>query len=316
MKMMLKKLMVLKNKIRILKNSNVKKVFVVVGPTAIGKTSFAIQLAQSLGTEIISADSRQCFKELSIGVARPSIEELNTITHHFIATNSVAEDINAGYFEQYALEKAKAIFQQHDSLVMVGGTGLYIKSFCEGIDPMPIIPPETRATIIQEYNTKGLIWLQTELKHKDPAFWAVAEQQNPQRLMRALEVFLATGKSITVFRSSQKKQRDFEIIKIGLEMPLEQLTQRINQRVDHMMKAGLLAEVQSVIGYREKASLQTVGYKELFDFIDGKISLEESVQQIKVHTRQYAKRQMTWFKKDAEIKWYDATKISLKDLMQ
>ncbi|MEI6265139.1 MAG: tRNA (adenosine(37)-N6)-dimethylallyltransferase MiaA [Sphingobacteriia bacterium] len=308
--------MVQKNKIQILNNSGLKKVFVVVGPTAIGKTSFAIQLAQSLGTEIISADSRQCFKELSIGVARPSIEELNTITHHFIATNSVVEDINAGYFEKYALAKAYEIFQAHDSLVMVGGTGLYIKSFCEGIDPMPIIPPEIRATIIQEYNTKGLIWLQTELKHKDPAFWAVAEQQNPQRLMRALEVLLATGQSITVFRTAEKKQRDFEIIKIGLEMPLDQLTVRINQRVDGMMKAGLLEEVRSVDEYREKAALQTVGYKELFDHMDGKISLEEAVQQIKVHTRQYAKRQMTWFKKDTEIKWLDAMKPSIRYVIQ
>lgn len=287
----------------------------VVGPTAIGKTNFAIELAQSLGTEIISADSRQCFKELSIGVARPSIEELNAITHHFIASNSVAEDINAGYFEKYALEIAESVFQNHESLVMVGGTGLYIKSFCEGIDPMPIIPPEIRAAIIQEYNAKGLIWLQTELKHNDPAFWGVAEQQNPQRLMRGLEVFLATGQSITVFRTAAKKHRDFEIIKIGLEMPLDQLTVRINQRVDGMMKAGLLDEVQSVIEFSQKAALLTVGYKEMFDYIDGKISLEEAVQQIKVHTRQYAKRQMTWFKKDQEIKWYDATKISIKDLM-
>jgi tRNA dimethylallyltransferase len=307
--------MVLKNKMQILKNSILKKVFVVVGPTAIGKTSFAIELAQSLGTEIISADSRQCFKELSIGVARPSIEELNTITHHFIATNSVAEDINAGYFEKYALAKAHEIFQTHDSLVMVGGTGLYIKAFCEGIDPMPIISPEIRAGIIQSYTEKGLIWLQTELKHKDPAFWAVAEQQNPQRLMRALEVLLATGQSITLFRTAEKKQRDFEIVKIGLEMPLDQLTVRINQRVDRMMKAGLLDEVKSVIGFREKAALQTVGYKELFDHIDGKISLEEAVQQIKVHTRQYAKRQMTWFKKDSEIKWYDASKVSIEDIV-
>lgn len=311
-----KRQMVPKNKIQILKNSSLKKVFVVVGPTAIGKTSFAIELAQSLGTEIISADSRQCFKELSIGVARPSNEELNLVNHHFIATNSVAEDINAGYFEQYALEKAKAFFENHESLVMVGGTGLYIKSFCEGIDPMPIIQPEIRSVIIQEYNAKGLIWLQTELKHKDPAFWAVAEQQNPQRLMRGLEVFLATGKSITEFRSAEKKQRDFEIIKIGLELPLDQLTVRINQRVDLMMKAGLLEEVQSVIGFSQKAALQTVGYKELFDYIDGKISLEDAVQLIKVHTRQYAKRQMTWFKKDAEIKWLDATKPSIRDVIQ
>jgi tRNA dimethylallyltransferase len=306
--------MVLMNKMQILKNSILKKVFVVVGPTAIGKTSFAIELAQSLGTEIISADSRQCFKELSIGVARPSNEELAKIHHHFIATNSVAEDINAGYFEKYALEKSKDIFQEHESLVMVGGTGLYIKAFCEGIDPMPIISPEIRAGIIKSYTEKGLIWLQTELKHKDPAFWAVAEQQNPQRLMRGLEVYLATGQSITVFRTAEKKHRDFEIIKIGLEIPLDQLTVRINQRVDGMMKSGLLDEVQSVIGFREKAALQTVGYKELFDHIDGKISLEEAVQQIKVHTRQYAKRQMTWFKKDPAIKWYDATKVSIEDI--
>ncbi len=314
--MMLKKLMALKNKMQNLKKISAKKIFIIVGPTAIGKTSFAIQLAQSLSTEIISADSRQCFKELAIGVARPSIEELNTIPHHFIATNSVTEDINAGYFEKYAIEKAHQLFQEHDSLVMVGGTGLYIKAFCEGIDPMPIIPPEIRATIIQEFNAKGLIWLQTELKHKDPAFWSVAEQQNPQRLMRALEILLATGQSITVFRSAQKKQRDFEIIKIGLEMPLDQLTTRINQRVDQMMEAGLLDEVRSVMLFRERPSLQTVGYKELFEYIDGKISLAEAIQQIKVHTRQYAKRQMTWFKKDAEIKWYDAMKPTISDVIQ
>lgn len=292
-----------------------KKLFIVAGPTAVGKTGFAILLAKALQTEIISADSRQCFNELSIGVARPSEEELAAVPHHFIASHSVAEDLNAGYFEQYALQKAGELFQQHDAVVMVGGTGLYIKAFCEGIDPMPVIPPEVRADIIAQYEAKGLIWLQAELKHKDPAFWAVAEQQNPQRLMRALEVFNATGKSITVFRSAQKKQRDFEIIKIGLEMPMEILTARINQRVDQMIKDGLLSEARSVISYRNKSALQTVGYKEMFDHLDGTISLEEAIQQIKVHTRQYAKRQMTWFKKDPEFTWYDAGTVTVDDVL-
>lgn len=280
-----------------------------------GKTGFAISLAKALKTQIISADSRQCYKELCIGVARPSLAELAEVPHHFIATNTVADDINAGYFEKYAMEKVNELFADHDSVVMVGGTGLYIKAFCEGIDPMPVIPPEVRAAIIEEYNAKGLIWLQSELKHKDPAFWAVAEQQNPQRLMRGLEVFNATGKSIIVFRSAEKKQRDFEIIQIGLELPVEQLTERINQRVDQMVKDGLLEEVKTVIAFSNKTALQTVGYKEMFDHINGKISLADAVDQIKVHTRQYAKRQMTWFKKDAEIKWFNAAEVKVEDLL-
>ena len=292
-----------------------KKLFIVAGPTAVGKTGFAILLAKALKTEIISADSRQCFSELSIGVARPSEEELAAVPHHFIASHSVAEDLNAGYFEQYALKKPGELFQQHDSVVMVGGTGLYIKAFCEGIDPMPVVPPEVRAAIMEQYEAKGLIWLQSELKHKDPAFWAVAEQQNPQRLMRALEVFNATGKSITVFRSAQKKHRDFEIIKMGLEMPMEVLTARINQRVDQMILDGLLSEASSVIHFRNKTALQTVGYKEMFDHLDGKISLEEAIQQIKLHTRQYAKRQMTWFRKDPEFTWYDARTVSVEEVL-
>ncbi len=274
-----------------------------VGPTAVGKTSYAISLAKQLNTEIISADSRQCFSELSIGVARPSVEELAEVKHHFIASHSVEEDLNAGYFEQFALQKTREIFSQNDSVVMVGGTGLYIKAFCEGIDPMPTIPAEVRASIVSEYEKKGLIWLQAELKHKDPDFWVSAEQQNPQRLMRALEVLIATGKSITFFRSAQKKERDFTIKKIGLEMPMDQLTERINNRVDQMITMGLEAEVNSVINYKDKTALQTVGYKEMFDYLNGSITLPEAVQQIKIHTRQYAKRQMTWFKKDTDVQW-------------
>lgn len=290
--------------------SILNKVYIIAGPTAVGKTSFAIALAKQLETEIISADSRQCYQELSIGVARPSTDELMEIPHHFIASHTVAVELNAGFFEQYALAQTEQVFKNHSNVVMVGGTGLYIKSFCEGIDPMPVIPAEIRAGIIEQYEAKGLVWLQAELKHKDPSFWAVAEQQNPQRLMRALEVLTATGVSIMAYRSAKKKDRNFEVVKIGLEMPTELLVNNINLRVDQMMQQGLLEEVRSTIAFRNKTALQTVGYKELFNHIDGKISLEEAVQQIKVHTRQYAKRQMTWFKKDPAFKWIDLSKTS------
>ena len=287
-------------------------VYIIAGPTAVGKTAVSIALAKKLDTEIISADSRQCFSELSIGVARPSKDELTAVPHYFIADHSVQTDINAGYFEQYALEKADIIFSKKDQLVMVGGTGLYIRSFCEGIDPMPVINPAIREEIIANYTSKGLIWLQSELKHRDPAFWETAEQLNPQRLMRALEVLNATGKSILFFRTAQKKQRPFNMVKIGLEMPKELLTQRINDRVDQMVLDGLIDEVQSVIQYRAKPALQTVGYKEVFDYLDGHISKEEAIQQIKFHTRQYAKRQMTWFKKDPEFRWINMAEHSVE----
>lgn len=291
-------------------------VYVIAGPTAVGKTALSIALAKAIQTEIISADSRQCFSELSIGVARPSPAELAAVKHHFIGDHSVETDINAGYFEKFALEKSAAIFSQNEQLVMVGGTGLYIKSFCEGIDPMPQIDSSIREAIIDNYTSKGLIWLQAELKHRDPAFWETAEQANPQRLMRALEVLNATGKSIIQFRTAQKKQRPFNIVKIGLEMPMEQLTLRINSRVDQMMLDGLIEEVQSVVQFRTKPALQTVGYKEIFDFLDGKISKETAIQQIKHHTRQYAKRQMTWFKKDTEFKWINMAVHSVDAALQ
>lgn len=291
-------------------------VYIVAGPTAVGKTALAIALAKTLNTEIISADSRQCFTELSVGVARPSQEELAIVPHYFIADHSVQTDINAGYFEKFALEKAATIFSKNDQLVMVGGTGLYIRAFTDGIDPMPVIDPAIRAEIIAQYESKGMIWLQSELKHRDPAFWEIAEQANPQRLMRALEVLNATGKSILFFRTAQKKQRPFNCKKIGLEMPMDQLTHRINARVDQMIQDGLFEEVQSVRHYRTKPALQTVGYKEVFDYLDGAISKEEAIQQIKFHTRQYAKRQMTWFKKDPEFQWINMAEYSIDEALQ
>lgn len=284
-----------------------KTVIIVAGPTAVGKTSVAISLAKHLHTEIISADSRQCFKELKIGVARPSEKELKEVPHHFIASHSINENINAAYFEQYAMQKVNQLFQNQDLVVMVGGTGLYIKAFCEGLDEIPEPGPDIRSRIVNAYKEKGLQWLQDEVKKKDPEFFAVGEIQNPQRLMRALEVMESTGRSILDFRKNNKAQRDFNILKIGLELPKEQLLQNINSRVDKMIEQGLIEEVKQLRPYRNLNALQTVGYSEIFDYLDEKISLAEAIDEIKKNTRQYAKRQMTWFGKDKEIQWVNAT---------
>lgn len=283
-----------------------KTVLVICGPTAVGKTSAAISLAKHFHTEIISADSRQCYKELKIGVARPSEEELKEIPHYFIASNSVTENINAAFFEQYALEKVSQLFQKHDIVIMVGGTGLYIKAFTEGLDIIPRIDDSIRKKIIAGYEVKGLQWLQEEVKVKDPLFYAVGEIQNPQRLMRALEVVESTGKSILEFRSNKKAERDFNLIKIGLELPKEELHHNINSRVDKMIEEGLVEEVNSLRGYRDVNALQTVGYSEIFEHLDGEISLGNTVEEIKKNTRQYAKRQMTWFRKDKAVVWINA----------
>ncbi len=280
-----------------------KTCIVIVGPTAVGKTAIAIQLAQHFSTAIISADSRQCFKELNIGVAKPSADELQIVSHHFINSHSITEEVNAAVFEQYALQKINEVFIQHDIAVMVGGTGLYIKAFCNGIDEVPAVDLLIREKIIASYEQNGLEWLQHEVAKNDPVYFAKGEIKNPQRLMRALEVKLSSGKSIIEFQTQQKKIRDFNIIKIGLELPKEQLHANINHRVNAMMEQGLLAEVEQLLPFKNYNALQTVGYKELFDYFDGNISLSDAIERIKINTRQYAKRQMTWFKKDEEIRW-------------
>ncbi len=286
-----------------------KTVVIVVGPTAAGKTSAAIELAKRFQTEIISGDSRQCFKELNIGVARPSEKELQTVKHHFIASHSIHDNVNAGTFEQYALQKVNDLFQTHDFIIMTGGTGLYIKAFYEGMDEIPDVPDEIHGTIISRYNEEGLEWLQKEVQQKDLEFYKSGEIQNPQRLMRALEVAEATGKSILEFRKGRKEKRDFNIIRIGLELPREELHRNINTRVDKMIQAGLVEEVKQLLANKNLNALQTVGYSEIFAYLDGKISLEEAIELIKKNTRQYAKRQMTWFKKDKEIKWFAPNEI-------
>lgn len=283
-----------------------RTVIIIAGPTAVGKTAAAIQLAQRFNTAIISADSRQCYREMNIGVARPTPEELSAVQHYFIASHSVQQEVNAGFFEQYALAKSEALFAHQPVVVMTGGTGLYIKAFCEGMDEMPSIPPLIREEIIQAYKENGLLWLQEQVKQKDPVFWQTAEQQNPQRLMRALEFIEATGKSISLFRAGKKAERPFRIIKIGLEMPRALLNQRIDERVNIMVQSGLLEEVKSLFSFRHLNALQTVGYQEIFEYMEGKTDLNRAVELIKQHTRQYAKRQMTWFKKDSSIHWVNA----------
>ncbi|GEO08533.1 tRNA (adenosine(37)-N6)-dimethylallyltransferase MiaA [Segetibacter aerophilus] len=280
-------------------------VIIICGPTAVGKTAAAVQLAQELQTQIISADSRQCFRELNIAVAKPSKEELDTIHHYFINSHSIHEEVNAGVFEKYALEAAERIFENRPIGVMVGGTGLYIKAFTEGMDEMPFVDPLIRHEIQQSYQEKGLEYLQQQVVRHDPTFWAVAEQENPQRLMRALEIVLSSGKSITAFRQGLKESRSFNIVKIGLEIPRERLYYQINKRVDLMIKNGLVDEASQLLPQRNINALQTVGYRELFDFFDGHVSLQQAVENIKTNTRRYAKRQLTWFKKDPEIKWLD-----------
>jgi tRNA dimethylallyltransferase len=280
-----------------------------VGPTAVGKTSFAIALAKALGTEIISADARQCYKEMNIGVARPSADELKAAPHHFIASHSVNENINASFYENWALEKLENLFTRNEAVVMVGGTGLYIKAFCEGLDLIPAIDAEIRENIIAQYEKLGMRWLQKEVSVKDPQYWEKGEQKNPQRLMRALEVMLGTGSSITSFQNKKAVERPFKIVKIGLELPREELYDRINTRVLNMVEEGLEKEVKSLEAVAHLNALQTVGYSEWKDYFEGKISKEKVIENIQQNTRHYAKRQMTWFKRDPSITWFNASTV-------
>ncbi|HUR65645.1 MAG TPA: tRNA (adenosine(37)-N6)-dimethylallyltransferase MiaA [Chitinophagaceae bacterium] len=297
-------------------NPNQKTVVIICGPTAVGKTSVAIQLAKHFNTAIISADSRQCFKELDIGVARPSPEQLKEVPHYFVASHSIRDEVTAISFEQYALQKAKELFERHDVVVMAGGTGLYIKAFCEGLDDIPEVSPEVRNRIIEKYKEEGMTWLQAEIKEKDPGFYASGEIQNPQRMMRALEVVDETGQSILSFRKGEKVKRDFAVVKIGLELPKEELDRNIQTRVDQMIKAGLVEETKRLIPFKALNALQTVGYAELFEHFEDKLTLVQATEAIKIHTRQYAKRQVTWFKRDKEIKWFHPAAIEPENYSQ
>jgi len=283
---------------------NKKNCIIIAGPTAVGKTAVAIEVARHFNTAIISADSRQCFKEMSIGVAKPSTNELQQAPHYFINSHSIHDDVNAAVFEQYALQAIDNIFKQNDTAVITGGTGLYIKAFCEGLDDMPPVSLSIRQAITEQYEQQGLPWLQQQVQQHDPLYYETGEMQNPQRLIRALEVKQATGVSIRTYQQGKKAVRPFHIIKLGLELPKPELHARINARVDGMMEQGLLQEVKALVPFKHLNALQTVGYTELFEHLDGKISLQQAIEQIKTNTRHYAKRQMTWFRKDEAIQWF------------
>lgn len=270
-----------------------------------GKTAVAIEVAKKLSTVILSADSRQCYLELNIGVARPSEAELNEVPHYFIASHSIQQKIDAAFYENYALTLLQKLFQKQTTVVVTGGTGLYIKALVEGLDEIPKIPASIREAIIKNYDQEGIDWLQNQLHLKDPLFTASGEMQNPQRMMRALEVVEVTGQSILNFRSGKKAKRDFEIIQTALEMPREILNERINERVEKMIENGLEQEARSLLKFRHLNALQTVGYKEMFEYFDGNISMQQAIDFIKQNTRRYAKRQMTWFKRQAETAWFD-----------
>lgn len=284
---------------------NRKTVIAVVGPTAVGKTGVGIRLAEHVQTEILSADSRQCYQELNIGVARPTEQELSTIPHHFIASHSIKSEFTAANYESFALQTAERIFTSHDQLLLVGGTGLYIHAFIDGLDAIPEVEPVIREQVTLFYKANGLAGLESELEKLDPAFARGGEMKNPQRMMRALEVVLSTGSSIFSYRSGQSKPRPFSVQWVGLELPRTELVDRIDLRVESMMAAGWLEEAKQLYPYRSLNALQTVGYKELFEHLEGKYSLDQAIERIKIATRQYAKRQMTWFRRNPAIRWFD-----------
>lgn len=274
-----------------------------MGPTASGKTGVAIDLAGHLDTEIISADARQCYREMKIGVARPTEDELAQVKHHFIASHSIEEEVNAAVFERYALEKATAVFRAKDVVVMTGGTGLYIRSFCRGLDEMPEVSESLKQELQLEYEQKGLEWIQARINTLDPEYALAGEMMNPQRILRALGVVLSSGQSILHFQKGKTAQRPFAIQKYAIQMDRSLLYERINERVDLMMEQGLLQEAEGLYPQRHLKALQTVGYTELFRYMDGELDLNEAIRLIKQNTRHYAKRQMTWLRKEEGIQW-------------
>ena len=277
---------------------------VVVGPTGSGKTSLAVALARHYSAPIISTDSRQFYRGLPIGTAQPTAEELSLAEHHFIADRDVDDDFNSGRYEHEALARLDELFKHNDVVIAVGGSGLYIQALCEGMDNLPEANDELRQSLKQRLESEGVEPLFEELRRLDPAYAEVVDRHNPARIMRALEVCITSGKPYSEQRKGMRQQRPFRIVKIGTDLPRDVLYERINLRVDMMISEGLEAEARAMLPKRELNSLQTVGYREMFDYFDGRCSLDEAIELIKRNSRRYAKRQLTWFRRDAEIAWF------------
>lgn len=293
----------------IISTMNTKRLIVVVGPTGSGKTDLSILLACRYGAPIISMDSRQFYRGMPIGTAQPSPEQLQTAEHHFIASHDITEEFNCGEYEVQALKKLETLFARHDCVVAVGGSGLYVRALCEGMDDLPQANPELRNKLSVRLATEGVTALAEELRQLDPAYFEQVDRSNSARVMRALEVCLQTGKPYSALRTGIRQKRNFEIIKIGVTLPRDILYDRINRRVDAMMEAGLETEARNLYPFRQLNALQTVGYKELFEYFDGTISRDEAIELIKRNSRRYAKRQLTWFRRDTDIYWVDPNDI-------
>jgi tRNA dimethylallyltransferase len=292
-----------------LQNSG-KYLVIVAGPTAVGKTDVAIQLAQKWNTEIISADSRQFYNEMSIGTAKPDRKQLSIVTHHFVGQLSIHDYYNVSIFEKEALQVLDSLFEKHQLVFMVGGSGLYIDAVCNGIDDFPDPEPELRSYLKGVFQDEGIEKLQQMLSALDPEYFETVDINNPNRLLRALEVCHTTGKKFSEQRLNSSKKRDFQTIKIGLNLPRPELFSRIEMRVDQMIEDGLVNEVKNLLPFRHLNALNTVGYKEIFEYLDSKITLQQAIINIKTNTRRYAKRQLTWFNRTGEYTWFEPTQLN------
>lgn len=279
---------------------------VLTGPTGVGKTELSLRLAEHLACPIVSADSRQIYREIPIGTAAPTPEEQQRVPHYFVGTKSVADDYNAGQYERDAIALLQTLFLQHSVVVLTGGSMMYIDAVCNGFDDIPAVPADIRAQLKSDYQRRGLEWLKQEVQRLDPLYWAEVDRQNPQRLLHCVEICRTTGQTFSSLRRNTRVERPFNILKIALTRPREQLYQRINMRVEQMMAQGLLEEAKAVYPLRHKNSLQTVGYRELFAYLDGQYTLRQAVDMIRQNSRHYAKRQLTWFNRDTTIHWLNA----------
>jgi tRNA dimethylallyltransferase len=291
-----------------------KYLIVLVGPTAVGKTDLSIMLARQFNCSIISADSRQLFREMNIGTAKPTEDQLKEVQHYFINSHSIKEDYSVGKYEEEVVALLDKLFSKNDIQILTGGSGLYVKAVCEGLDEFPDVDPEVREILNKTLEEEGLDFLLKELKFVDPVYYETVDRDNAHRVVRALEIFRQTGMPISAFRKNIRKERPFNIVKIGINRERHDLYNRIDERMERMISAGLLEEAKILYPYKDKAALQTVGYSEIFDFIDGKQSWEETERLLKRNSRRYAKRQMTWFNKDKEIIWFEAgdlTKLTI-----